>query len=95
MTQKWGVPDTQGALPSQTGSTTPMSALLCGLSSMGRGSVGEQGNRPSLCPPPRDLVAWGMLEGLRTMKLYAEVSLHMHTVLTMGEGSGLLLRTDL
>lgn len=43
----------------------------------------------------RDLVAWGVLEGLRTMKLYAEVSLHMQTVLTMGEGSGLLLSTDL
>ena len=54
MTQKWGLPDTQGALPSQTGSTTPASALLCGLSSSGRGAVGEQGNRPSLRPPPRD-----------------------------------------
>ena len=54
MTQKWGLPDTQGALPSQTGSTTPASALLCGLSSTGRGVVGQQGNRLSPRPPPRD-----------------------------------------
>ena len=28
--------------------------VVCGLSSTGRGAVGEQGNRPSLRPPPRD-----------------------------------------
>ena len=50
--QKWGLPDTQGALPSQIGSMTPVSALLCGLSSTGRGVVGQQGNRPSLRSPP-------------------------------------------
>ena len=54
MTQKQELPDTQGVLPSQTGSTTPASELLCGLSSMGRGTVGQHGNRPSLHPPPRD-----------------------------------------
>lgn len=42
----------------------------------------------------RGLVAWRVLEGLRTMKLYTEVSLHMQILLTMGEGSSLLLRTD-
>ena len=54
MTQKRRLPDTQGALPSQTGSTTPVSSLLCVLSSTGRGAVGQQGNRPSPRLPPRD-----------------------------------------
>ena len=54
MTQKWRLLDTQGALPSQTGSTTPVSSLLCGLNSTGRGAVGQQGNRRSLRLPPRD-----------------------------------------
>ena len=54
MTRERGLSDTQGALPSQTGSTTPASALLCGLSSTGRGTVGQQGNRPSPRPPPGD-----------------------------------------
>ena len=54
MTQKQGLPDTQGALPSQMGSTTPASALLCGLSSTGRGAVGQQGNRSSPRVLPRD-----------------------------------------
>ena len=54
MTQKQGLPDTQGALPSQTGSTTPASAMLCGLSSTGSGAVGQHRNRPSPRLPPRD-----------------------------------------
>ena len=52
MTRERGLSDTQGALPSQTGSTTPASALLRGLSSAGRGTVGQHRNRPSPPPPP-------------------------------------------
>ena len=54
MTRERGLSDTQGALPSQRGSTTPVSALLCGLSSTGRSMVGQQGNRPSPRQPPGD-----------------------------------------
>ena len=54
MTRERGLSDTQGALPSQTGSTTPASALLCGLSSTGRGTLRQQGNRLSPRPHPGD-----------------------------------------
>ena len=54
MTQKRGLPDIQGALPSQTGSMTPASAILCGLSSTGRGAVGQHRDRPSPSLPRRD-----------------------------------------
>lgn len=40
-----GLPDTQAALPSQRGSTTPASGLLCGLQH-GQGRVGQHGTGP-------------------------------------------------
>ena len=49
MTREPGLSDTQGVLPSQPGSTLPAAALLCGLSSTGRGTVGQHGTGPS--PP--------------------------------------------
>ena len=66
MTQKQGLSDTPGVLPSQTGSTTPASALLPGLSGRGRGTVAQHGNRPSLRPPPTPRTQSSPLESTAT-----------------------------
>ena len=66
MTQKQGLSDTPGVLPSQRGSTTPASALLPGLSSWGRGTVAQHGSRPSPRPPPAPRTQSSPLESTAT-----------------------------
>ena len=83
MTQSRGLSNTQGVLPSQMGSTTPASALLCGLSSMGRGVVGQHGNRPSLRPPPPPT------PGTQSSTLESAVTLYATSASTSGSISAL------